>query len=325
MDKNNKVLLSIFLALTALVGGAMALILDAFVRIPDFTQMRSKIVVPIKLADKTWVDREMGPKTASWVGAKQISNPMFMAVIASEDTSFYSHQGIDFHELQESIKKDWEEKRWARGASTLTQQVVKNVFLSREKSLWRKFKEMVWAREIEKVLSKTEILTFYLNMAEWGPSLYGIKEASFHYFGISPSEISPKQAAFLAMLLPSPIKFHSYFVKKELTPYARSRVGKILRVMNRMGFIDEEQYSLALTEKLWGVTGELPAFKEGGVEPEEDSDEGLLLDVLKEPSPQKLQAPLQEEKTMDYSEPTQEESLAPDVFSEPNPEKNPNP
>ena len=105
MDKNNKVLLSIFLALTALVGGAMALVLDAFVRIPDFTQMRSKIVVPIKLADKTWVDREMGPKTASWVGAKQISNPMFMAVIASEDTSFYSHQGIDFHELQESIKK----------------------------------------------------------------------------------------------------------------------------------------------------------------------------------------------------------------------------
>ena len=133
MDKNNKVLLSIILAVTVLFGGAVALVLDAFIRVPDFTAMRSKVVVPIKLADKTWVDREMGPKTPSWAGAKQISNPMFMAVIASEDTSFFSHQGIDFHELREAIKKDWEEKRWARGGSNLTQQVVKNVYLSREK------------------------------------------------------------------------------------------------------------------------------------------------------------------------------------------------
>ena len=125
MDKNNKVLLSIFLAFTVLVGGGAAMVLDAFIRVPDFTAMRSKVVVPIRLADKTWVDKEMGPKTPQWVGAKQISNPMLMAVIASEDTSFFNHQGIDFHELQESIKKDWEEKRWARGGSTITQQVVK--------------------------------------------------------------------------------------------------------------------------------------------------------------------------------------------------------
>jgi len=294
MDKNNKVLLSIFLAGAVLLGGCAALVLDAFIRVPNFNEMRSKVIVPIRLADKTWVDREMGPKTARWVSAKQISNPMFMAVIASEDTSFYSHQGIDYHELQESIKRDWEEKRWARGASTLTQQVVKNVYLSREKSLWRKFKELVWAREIEKVLSKTEILTFYLNMAEWGPNIYGISDAAQHYFGISPIEISAKQAAFLAMLLPSPIKYHSYYTHKSLTPFALGRTGKILRIMQRMGYLNEEQYQEALSEKLWGVTGELSPPKDGDPEVVEDPEVEEPTDILKEPAV--LQSPKPSEK-----------------------------
>jgi len=288
MDKNNKVLLGIFLAVALLVGGGLALVVDALIRVPNFSQMRSKVIVPIKLADKTWVDREMGPKTTYWVPARLISNTVFMAVIASEDTSFFSHQGIDYHELKESIKKDWEEKRWARGASTITQQVVKNVYLSREKSLWRKFKELVWAREIEKVLTKTEILTFYLNMAEWGPSLYGIGAASRHYFDVPPSDLTAKQAAFLAVLLPSPIKFHSYFVKKELTPFARGRVSKVLRVMWKMGFLEDEQYYDALREKLWGVTGELSLPKDEDVEVEEESEPGMAVDVLEEPAPAKI-------------------------------------
>lgn len=283
MDKNNKVLLSIFLAVCILVGGAAALVLDTFIRLPDFTQLRTKVIVPIKLADKTWIDREMGPRTAHWVPNSQISKPIARAVIASEDTSFFSHQGIDFHELQESLKKDWEEKRWVRGGSTLTQQVVKNVYLSREKSLWRKFKELVWAREIEKVLRKTEILTFYLNMAEFGPSIYGIKEAAAHYFDVTPSQISPKQAAFLAMLLPSPIKFHSYFVKKELTPFAKARVAKILRIMHRMGDLNDEEYQNALSEKLWGVAGELSGEQIQEPDANDEDDPGIVLDVLQEP------------------------------------------
>ena len=324
MDKNNKVLLSIFLAISVLIGGLAALILDTFIRVPNFLEMRSKVIVPIKLADKTWVDREMGPKTQGWVAHSQISRPILRAVIASEDTSFYSHQGIDYYELQESIKKDWEEKRWARGGSTLTQQVVKNVYLGREKSLWRKFKEMVWAGKIEKVLTKSEILTFYLNMAEWGPSIYGIKDAALHYFQTTPAEITPKQAAFLAMLLPSPIKFHSYFSKKELTPFAKARVSKILRVMHRMGDLNDEEYSAALQEKLWGVTGELTGSKEGEVEPPEDEESEIFIDVLKEPesrfsSPSNVQAsPSQKEKLDGVSQDTKEK----DVLEEPSSDLN---
>lgn len=320
MDKNNKVLLSIFWAFLVLIGGLFAFVLDAFIRVPDFNEMRSKIVVPIKLADKSWVDWEMGPKTSGWVGTKQISNSMFMAVIASEDTSFFSHQGVDYHELRESIKKDWEEKRWARGGSTLTQQVVKNVYLSRQKSLWRKFKELVLARAIEKVLSKTEILTFYLNMAEWGPSIYGIKEAASYYFGISPSEITPKQAAFLAMLLPSPIKYHSYFVKKELTLFSKRRVGKILRIMNRMGYLEDDQYQTALQERLWGVAGELSVYREDETEPNEESDLGVLMDVLADPNPRAEvnQPPSSDvETTQPKAEPPVEDVLEEPDFQKP--------
>ena len=197
------------------------------------------------------VATENGAQVKGWVPISEISNFAIMAVIASEDTSFFSHKGIDFNELKEAIKKDLKEKRWARGASTLTQQVVKNVYLGREKTLWRKLKEFFWARELEKAITKTEIINFYLNMVEWGPDIYGISEAARHYFNTTPSALTAKQGAFLAMLLPSPIKYHSYFRKKALTDWAQDRVDHILKVMNAMGFIDDETYQTASAEPLW--------------------------------------------------------------------------
>src|SRR3982750_3200841 len=134
MDKSTKFLLSVSLAVVVIFGGLIALIIDSFTNVPDFREMRIKVTVPIKLSDGTWTNRDMGPKIPNWAHVSQISNHVLMAVIASEDTSFFSHKGVDYHELQEAIKKDWEEKRWARGASTLTQQVVKNVYLGRQKT-----------------------------------------------------------------------------------------------------------------------------------------------------------------------------------------------
>lgn len=287
MDKGAKFIFGLVLASILIFGGTTAFLIDTFTNIPDFKEMRGKVTVPIKLADKSWSTKVMGPKSGDWAAVSQISNHVLMAVIASEDASFFSHQGVDYHELEQAIKKDWEEKRWARGGSTITQQVVKNVYLGRQKTLTRKFKEFIWAREIEKVLSKTEILCFYLNMVEWGPNLYGIRSASRHYFGIPPSQISPKQAAFLAMLLPSPIKYYANYRKKNLTPWATKRVAHILKVMNRMGFIDDGSYREALSEKLWGVTG---ATIDTGIEekapesdPEGDESGSESVDVLKEP------------------------------------------
>lgn len=256
MEKVSRLAIIFLFVLLITVTGAIALVIDAFTRVPDFTELRSQVEMvtehPGKIKKKRWV----GPQAAGWVPLSQISVAAMGAVISSEDTSFFSHQGVDFYELREAIKKDLEERKFVRGASTLTQQVIKNVYLGQEKTLWRKLKEFFWAQEMSKVLTKSEILAFYLNMAEWGPGIYGIGEASQYYFSQPPANLSPKQGAFLAVLLPSPRKYHSYFRNKELTAWAQKRINKILKVMLSMKFISEGEYEEAQEEKLWEIEGE---------------------------------------------------------------------
>lgn len=269
MASRARIILTVFLAFVLLVAAGVALAAHAFLKLPDFESMRSSVEIPIRLASGEKAMRRVGPKAPGWVPIQSVSNNLLMAVIASEDTSFRSHKGVDFHELKESIKKDWQEKRWARGASTLTQQVIKNVFLSPEKSVIRKAKEVLWAGKMEEALTKNEILCFYVNMAEWGPGIYGIGAASKYYFDLPPSALSARQSAFLAMLLPAPVKYHSYFKKRALTPWASARVNQILRVMNRMGFIDDSTFEEARRESLWG---EVPDILDPDSQPNTNED-----------------------------------------------------
>lgn len=253
MEKSSRFTLAVLFAFLVLTAAGAALIFDTFTKVPDFSELRRQVKVPVELANKEKSFRMMGPQAQGWTPLSQISTQAIGAVVSSEDTSFFSNEGVDYHELKEALKKDLEEGKFARGASTLTQQVVKNVYLGQEKTLWRKFKEFFWAQKMAKVLSKSEVLAFYLNMAEWGPGLYGIGDAAKHYFGISPAELSAKQSAFLALLLPSPKKYHSYFQNKKLSPWAQGRVEKILKVMLAMKFIDESDYDSALKDSLWEV------------------------------------------------------------------------
>ena len=263
-------LLALFLggliAIAAIVGIIASLAVGTLAKTPDFNLLRKSVEIQTLKPDGDTLVRKVGPQTADWVPIHLISNHLLMAVIASEDSAFYSHDGIDLFELKESVKKDLQEKRWARGGSTLTQQVIKNVYLSKQKSLWRKFKEILWARELEKSLSKSEILCVYANIVEWGPNLFGIRSAARHYFNTTPALLTPKQSAFLAMMLPAPVKYYTSFKNRELTDFAEKRVAHILHVMNRMGFLDEEKYHDALAETLWKGSGkrkkELPEIKE---------------------------------------------------------------
>lgn len=228
------------------------IVFDLFVRVPDFTRLKESVEVPIKLANGDKGIRVMGPKTTNWTPLSAISEWLPRAVVSSEDGTFYSHKGIDVFEMQEALKKDLKEGRLARGASTITQQVLKNVYLSHYPKLWRKVKEIAWAGRLEAVLNKPQILAFYLNMAEWGPGIYGVGEASRHYFSVSPAGLTPRQSAFLAMMLPSPRRYHAYFKEKRLTSWAAKRVDRILQVMNKLGQLPDDQYQVATAELLWG-------------------------------------------------------------------------
>ena len=167
-------------------------------------------------------------RPASWVSLDEVSKRAQSAILISEDWAFYSHPGYDEKQIRAAIEEGVESGKMKRGASTITQQVVKNVYLSPKKSLIRKIREIWLATKVEKVLGKKRILEVYLNIAEWGEGIFGIERASQYYFQKSASQLTAKEGAFLAMLLPSPKKYSISFRKKQLTGYARKTVRSIL-------------------------------------------------------------------------------------------------
>lgn len=180
-------------------------------------------------------------RPSAWVSLSSISRPAVGAVIVSEDWAFYQHKGYDAQQMREALKEDWEEGSFARGASTITQQVARNIFLTKDKNLWRKLKELFIAVQMEGKLGKRRILEVYFNIAEWGPGIFGIGSAAQFYFHKSPAELTAKEGAFLAMLLPSPIRYSQSFRSKKLTAYARHTIESILTKMAQAHFISAEE------------------------------------------------------------------------------------
>ncbi|MBI2083353.1 MAG: monofunctional biosynthetic peptidoglycan transglycosylase [Deltaproteobacteria bacterium] len=168
------------------------------------------------------------PIHQTWVPLSRISPFLKRAVIVAEDASFYGHNGIDFHEFVESLKKNIEEREFHRGFSTITMQVARNLYLSPGKTIPRKLMEIVIAWVLEQTLSKNRIFEIYLNIIEWGDHIYGAEAASQHYFKKSAIELSPAEAAFLASIIPSPLKWGQW----PPGPYVWQRVLILLNRMN---------------------------------------------------------------------------------------------
>lgn len=139
-----------------------------------------------------------------WVAYEHISGSLVRAVLAGEDSRFFDHEGFDWEEIQKAMEKDWEEKGFRRGASTISQQLAKNLYLSTSKNPLRKLHEALITWEMEHILTKRRILEIYLNVIEWGEGIYGAEAASQHYFHRHAASLSADQAAFLAALIPNP-------------------------------------------------------------------------------------------------------------------------
>jgi monofunctional biosynthetic peptidoglycan transglycosylase len=140
----------------------------------------------------------------SWVPYERISPNLVRAVLAGEDSRFFDHSGFDWEQIQKAIEKDWAEKRFSRGASTVSQQLAKNLFLSTSKNPIRKLHEALITWEMERILGKRRILELYMNVIEWGDGIYGAEAAARHYFKTSASSLSAEQAAFLSAIIPNP-------------------------------------------------------------------------------------------------------------------------
>ena len=149
-------------------------------------------------------------------------------MLVAEDPHFYYHDGIDGDAIQRAMALNLKEKRIVRGASTLPQQLAKNLYLSSSKSILRKSKEMVIALFMDRVLSKQRILEIYLNVAEWGRGLYGAEAASRFYFQKPASMLSMQEAAYLASLLPNPV----FYADPSHSAQTLEREGHILDALN---------------------------------------------------------------------------------------------
>jgi monofunctional biosynthetic peptidoglycan transglycosylase len=197
------------------------------------------------------------PTDAQYIPLQKISQAVRDAVIVSEDGTFYSHHGFDWQEIRVSVEKNLKQGDYARGGSTITQQLAKNVYLTKEKSLLRKAREALLTIQIEDRLTKNEILEKYLNVVEFGPGLYGVGPAAHFYFHKEPSQLNAAEGAFLAFLLPSPKKHSVSFRKHQLTAFARRSLREIIDRLYRFKKISNDEYSqsIAAMDGLFGGTG----------------------------------------------------------------------
>jgi len=142
-------------------------------------------------------------KNQRWVPYGRISANLKRAVLVAEDSAFWQHDGVDYQQLKESMETNLERMEFARGASTITQQLAKNLYLSPSKNPMRKLRELLIARRLEAELSKQRILELYLNVIEWGNGIYGAEAAARSYFGKSAGELTPRESALLAASIPN--------------------------------------------------------------------------------------------------------------------------
>jgi len=221
------------------------------------------------------ISRMVGPSSPDWVPYSEVPKALIDALTQSEDSQFFSHHGFSVSAIRRSLQVNMERGGLYQGASTLSQQLVKNLFLSREKTLVRKLQEVLITWQLEKFLSKEKILELYLNVIEWGPEVFGLKQAAMHYFGKLPSELNLLEIAFLVAIIPNPKLYHVYFERGALSPAFDARVKGLIREMARRGLVTKEEADEAMAGRLRFVP----------LEPPPPSNEGLGLEPPGPPPP----------------------------------------
>lgn len=197
-------------------------------RLDHMTYNDLKALARKRVQSKAEDKRQLRP----WVDIDNVSRDYLYSIVMSEDSGFFEHHGFEVDAMLTSMAEDLKEHKLAYGASTISQQVSKNLFLSNDKAIVRKVKEVFITMELEKHFKKNQILELYFNMAEFGPDLFGVGAASEHYFGKKPSQVNAAEGAFIALMLPSPRKYHyAIFENQNLT---RSRLRRIHRVLSDM-------------------------------------------------------------------------------------------
>ncbi len=191
-----------------------------------------------------------GPGTPEWATLDKISPYVVGAVLTCEDGAFYGHNGFSAAAIRNAVIANIKAGKFVVGASTVTMQLAKNVFLDRRKQLSRKLQEAVLTAWLEQAMSKSELLELYLNVIEFGPNLYGVGPASWHYFGRPPSDLDPLEATFLVSILPSPVKRHFMWEKGQVSDAYLAYLRALLKEEHARGKLEDDEYEAAIVKPL---------------------------------------------------------------------------
>jgi membrane peptidoglycan carboxypeptidase len=223
--------------------------------VPKHIDVR-RFSAPFKLltydAKGTPVEIELGPGAPGWVRRGDINHFIEAAVMTCEDGRFRRHQGFDHEAIRNSVRDNLRARKFLRGASTISMQLGKNLYLTRDKTISRKLQELILTTYLEQALTKDEIMGLYLNVVEFAPMTHGLGLASAHYFNAQPGSLSLSQAMYLASVLPNPKQQH--FVQEGRVSDGWMRyLYKLMRIASKMRWISEQELEEGLGE--WVVRG----------------------------------------------------------------------
>lgn len=209
-------------------------------------------------ADGTLGEELTGPGTEHWTPLDKISPFMQVAVLTTEDGSFRRHRGFNHRAIRDALVANLKARRFLRGASTITMQLAKNLFLSREKTLARKLEEIILTDYLEQTWDKDEMLELYLNVIEFGPDVYGITKAAEYYFGRKPEELNLAECMFLASVLPSPLRLGKSREKGELTAHQRGLIDTLMRIAFKTGKVSHSELAEGISSPITFVKAGAP-------------------------------------------------------------------
>ncbi|MFM6927627.1 MAG: transglycosylase domain-containing protein [Bdellovibrio sp.] len=243
-----KAAVAFFVAITVIMLSAISLLWS---RLPSEKEIKGCLIT-------TMYQVNLCPGSKEYTPLKQISPFLQKTIVLTEDSNFFNHHGFEWDVIEKNFREGWETGVYKRGGSTISQQLAKNMFLNKDRTFLRKGLEAIITDRIEKTLTKKEILERYLNVVEFGKDVYGVKKAASFYFKKSPAELDVVESAFLAMVLPNPVKYSSSYFKKELTPFARKRLSTIVENLYRYQRISQADYETAMIKIQNFLGPELP-------------------------------------------------------------------
>lgn len=205
---------------------------------------------PLTKEGRTGAPRMVGSSKDNWIPYEKVPYVQRRCIVVSEDSTFFFHNGVEIAEMQKAIQHAIETGEKARGGSTITQQLVKNLFLSRDRTALRKLQELLLTFYLESNLSKEYLFELYVNLIEWGPDIYGLRDASAYYFSRPPRRLNGKEMAYLATIIPGPLLFLEYHEKGQVPYRHLSRVTGLLEKLNRFGSISDEQLAKAKDQRI---------------------------------------------------------------------------